>query len=50
MMEVNMEKIAQGQINHVDATEQTLSFMVPIYEELIRKKFTWLEEITKAMQ
>lgn len=42
MMESNMENIAQGQMTQNDATEQTLNFMVPIYEELMRKKNTWL--------
>jgi hypothetical protein len=50
MMEQNMERIAQGQMTQDDAIQQTLNFMMPIYEELTRKKTTWLEEITKAMQ
>lgn len=49
-MEQNMEKIAQGLMTHDEATHHTLNFMLPIYEELLRSKGRWLQEITKAME
>lgn len=43
MMEQNMEKIAQGIMSKDAAVVETLSFMIPIYEQLNRTKSTWLE-------
>jgi hypothetical protein len=50
MIEQNMERIAQGIVSKESAAEETLSFMMPIYDELNRSKSRWLTEISKAME
>ncbi len=45
-----MEKIARGEIGHINAVKETLNYMLPVYLDLISKKVRWQKEIGNAME